>query len=327
MAYPVTPNLSLPLIPDGDQAWGPAMRGAMTTLDGTRKSGAMGRVHVLGTTPSMAPGDTQTLDLQFAESCDLVAVTASRPCWIRIYSTAAARAADAARTINIDPTPGTGIMGEVAPYDGALAISWSPAPLFNNEDTVLGKTAYIAVTNQSTTGTIELDFEILPQEYVDPGGPMGLTGLRGFTGDTGATGAAGANGTNGTNGADGRPARTSATWTTATLATGAVETQDVALAKTARLYKLTTTRAARVRIYATAAARAADATRLATVDPALDSGCELEVTTGATLSFILKEASFANQDTTVAATAYLSITNLGTSGTVGTTLVYSDLEA
>ena len=38
MTYPVTPHLGLPLVPDGDTAWGPAMREAMTTLDGAVNS-------------------------------------------------------------------------------------------------------------------------------------------------------------------------------------------------------------------------------------------------------------------------------------------------
>jgi hypothetical protein len=122
-------------------------------------------------------------------------------------------------------------------------------------------------------------------------------------------------------------ARSDTTWTTGTLANGAPENQDVTLAKTAKLYKIATTRAARVRLYSTSAARSNDASRLATVDPDLWSGCELEVTTGSALSFILKEASYANQDSTITDAAYLSVTNLGTSGTVGVTLTYSSMEA
>ena len=330
MVYPLTPNLGLPLVPDGDQAWGPAMRGAMETLDGL--SGAtLGRRHVVATTATLATDATDHLDLEFAETCDLIAITVDYPCWVTIYDSDAARTADSTRDLSVDPRPGKGIMGEIVPYAGNLTIYWSPSPLFNNNDTTLGKTAYIAVTNMhGSSAAITVDFTILPQEYVNGSGPQGSTGVTGPTGATGATGAAGTNGTNGTNGADGvdgRLSRTSVTWTTGTLATNATETQDNALAKTARLYKITTSQQAWVRLYSTSSARTADASRISTVDPTIDSGVEMEVTTATgALVVPLKEVTFSNMDGTVSNMSYLSVKNLGTSGTVTVTITYQNQE-
>lgn len=196
LGTPVSKKQMLVSTPGGVRSW------EDPPVGGPGGAGAMGRIHVLGTTAPIGFYETANLDLEFAESCDLVSVTASIDCWIRIYSTAAARSADSARTLTMDPRPGTGIMGEVYPYGPEnLSISWSPAPLFNNEDEVLGKTAYIAITRMAPgTGAIELDFEVLPQEYVDAGGPMGPTGPRGFTGDQGPAGPQGPEGATGPQG-------------------------------------------------------------------------------------------------------------------------------
>jgi len=102
----------------------------------------------------------------------------------------------------------------------------------------------------------------------------------------------------------------------------------VTLAKTARLYRITTTRPALVKLYSTSAARTADASRPPTTPPSQPSDCELQVTTEAgALTVLLKEVSFANQDSPVTDAAYLSVTNLGGAGEVGVTVVIQDQEA
>ena len=78
--------------------------------------GAMGRTHVRGTTSALGFYENANLNLEFAESADLVAVTAAHDCWIRVYNTAAARTADANRAMTTPPTPGTGIVGDIYPY-------------------------------------------------------------------------------------------------------------------------------------------------------------------------------------------------------------------
>ncbi|MDR3684784.1 MAG: hypothetical protein P4L11_13735 [Geothrix sp.] len=185
MTYPTTPNLGLPLVPDGDQSWGPAMRAAMNTLDGAVPM--KGRVHVLAATGVLAYNATANLDVDFAESCDLISVTSDHPAWIRVYSSDAARTLDAARAYTDDPTPGQGLMGEVATYaPDYLTIDFSPVPFFNNQDATLAKTAYLAITNMDPAyaGVINLDFMVLPQEQLSPSGPQGGRGLPGVDGNT-----------------------------------------------------------------------------------------------------------------------------------------------
>jgi len=220
MTFPTTPNLGLPLIPDGagkasGTQWGQAIRDAMTALD--TAVGQKGRITVRGITSSLTSNQTATLDLTFAESCDLISVAADHTCWIRVYVSAAARAADVSRTMTVDPLPGSGVIGEIAPYaPDHLALNWSPAPLFNNCDNPVGKTAYIAVTSMDTsyTGPLTIDFTVLPQEHTIPTGPMGPTGLQGLQGPAGPTGAQGLQGIQGPTGPTGATGATGATGTT-----------------------------------------------------------------------------------------------------------------
>ena len=360
LGTPVSKKQMLVSTPGGVRSW------EDPPVGGPGGAGAMGRIHVLGTTAPIGFYETAILDLEFAESCDLVSVTASVDCWIRIYSTAAARSADSARTLTMDPKPGTGIMGEVYPYGPEnLSISWSPAPLFNNEDEVLGKTAYIAITRMAPgTGAIELDFEVLPQEYVDAGGPMGPAGPRGFTGDqgpagpqgpegaTGPQGPAGATGPQGIQGPQGNTGtqgpvgptgptgptgaagvsaftRQTVSHTTASIAPNAVENASVTINKTSDLLKITTDYPAWVRVYGTSAQRTADASRLITDDPAPGAGVFADVSTTASPTVLLSPIPvFANGDGTPANTAYLSVKNLdGSSRAITTTITFLPQES
>ncbi len=80
----------------------------------------------------------------------------------------------------------------------------------------------------------------------------------------------------------GMPSRTSATYTTASLAAGARESGVVPMAPGYRLLRLRTDRLARVRLYATAAHRDADAARAIGTDPTADHGLALDYVTTAT---------------------------------------------
>jgi len=86
--------------------------------------------------------------------------------------------------------------------------------------------------------------------------------------------------------------RTSLTVTTASLAAAAVETGTVAFPDGARLLKLNVSRASRVRLYTTAAARTADAARLIGVDPTADTdhGLLFEYVAGAAIDCYLSPA-------------------------------------
>lgn len=123
--------------------------------------------------------------------------------------------------------------------------------------------------------------------------------------------------------------RATASYTTASLANAASETGTITLAKTYRLLRITTDRAARVRLYTTAAKRTADAARAIGVDPTGDHGVVLDyVTTASVLAADLSPVpGGANLETSPSSSISLAITNQGTTGTVTVTFTFLADEA
>lgn len=140
---------------------------------------------------------------------------------------------------------------------------------------------------------------------------------------TGPTGAAGADGDDGAPGSGGWP-RDTILYTTASLADDASETDELDMGTdiSAKLFKIVTDVAARVRVYATNAQRDADAARAIGVDPTGDHGLLFEFVTTADLSWTLSPAVDIVSD--AADGVYgLIITNLsGSTDTVAVTLHY-----
>lgn len=101
-------------------------------------------------TPSLAWGEQANLDLQLGWEYDLVSMSANRPCWVRIYNTAADRAADAARAPKADPANTTNIVWEGFFTPDILTILDAPDVKGVNGDTPRGLTAYLSVVNQDT---------------------------------------------------------------------------------------------------------------------------------------------------------------------------------
>lgn len=110
--------------------------------------------------------------------------------------------------------------------------------------------------------------------------------------------------------------------TTASLASGASGSADLSAARGQMAVNVETSREARVQVYATAADRTADAARPIGTDPVGDHGVLLDVVTvSGDLSWRLSPAVLlANMDTPAVGTLYLRITNMGSVGTVTTTL-------
>lgn len=123
--------------------------------------------------------------------------------------------------------------------------------------------------------------------------------------------------------------RTTATYTTGSLALN--ESDDagsITLAKTFTALRIQTTRAARVRLYATAAQRTADLARAISSDPTGDHGLLLEFVTGTDLDWAITPPAIGmSLETSPGSSIPIAITNLDTTGTVGVTLTYLGAES
>lgn len=116
--------------------------------------------------------------------------------------------------------------------------------------------------------------------------------------------------------------RTSANKSSSSLAANASEDLTWVLHPSFRAYKVDANRAARIRIYATAAQRTDDAGRAIGTDPVGNHGLLFELVTSAEiLSYTLSPAVDFTADSE--ATYYMSVTNLsGATGVVTTTFYY-----
>lgn len=161
-------------------------------------------------------------------------------------------------------------------------------------------------------------------------GPTGATGPQGPAGPTGPQGPVGPTGPQGPKGDTGAvTSRVTSTFTTPSLASGASWSGLIPLSVGYRLYRIATSVPARVRLYATAAQRDADASRPVGTDPTGDHGLlfEFVTTTGllsATLNPLVDGATF---DTPLASNVPATVTRTGAgTGTVDVTLTYAVTE-
>lgn len=78
----------------------------------------------------------------------LLSVRTSSAAWVRIYSSVAARTADAARTIGQDPLPGSGVIAEVI-TNGAETQLITPAAIGFSSENAPTTAIPMAITNTS----------------------------------------------------------------------------------------------------------------------------------------------------------------------------------
>jgi hypothetical protein len=148
--------------------------------------------------------------------------------------------------------------------------------------------------------------------------PMGAAGPTGDPGSPGATGSAGAPGTPGT-----IWTRSTTNATTSGIANNTTANIDIAGFKGYNLYKITSTHAAWIRLYTSAAARTADSSRAQGTDPTPDTGVVTEVITNASpQTIVLAPAVLGfNDENPVTTTIPVAVTNLsGGSAAITVTL-------
>ena len=137
-----------------------------STWKPTTVIGLSSRTTVQATTAiSLAAAATGNYQVAGAKSYLLSKLVTSFPAWVRLYSDATSRSADASRTEGNDPLPGSGVIAEIITTSSALTQLITPGVLGFNNDTTSTSTIYLAVTNKdSVSRIITIDLTILQLE-------------------------------------------------------------------------------------------------------------------------------------------------------------------
>lgn len=106
------------------------------------------RQSLTGSTASLANDATGNVDITGYKAYALLSIQTDRAAWVRVYTHAAARTADASRGQLEDPAPDAGVIAEVI-TTGAATIQISPGALGYSFESTPGTTIPIAVTNLS----------------------------------------------------------------------------------------------------------------------------------------------------------------------------------
>lgn len=157
-----------------EQDWQFGATGAVTFPDGTVQStaytgdvgvGLGSRTFASATTGALAINSVGNISITGFKSYALLAVSVEIPAWVRIYASAAARTADAARLETEDPQPGSGVIAEVITTTDNQTILFTPATIGFNAETPATTTVYLAVKNKGTgVATIEVTLALLQLE-------------------------------------------------------------------------------------------------------------------------------------------------------------------
>lgn len=120
-----------------------------TDSTGGGGSGSMAsRTTASGTTASVADGIAVPLTITGFKGYALLSIQTSVAAWVTVYSSAAARTADATRTISTDPQPGTGVIAEVI-TTGAQTQKFAPATIGYSDEATPNNNIQLKVVNRS----------------------------------------------------------------------------------------------------------------------------------------------------------------------------------
>jgi len=141
-----------------------AFSGGVATI--TASGGSLqSRTIVTGVTTSIANNGIGNTNITGFKSYALMKVGLSTAGWLRLYTDSASRAADASRSVGIDPAPGSGVIAEVVTTGISTTQIISPFVMGGNLDNPADTTIYAAITNLSgSTQAITANLTILQLE-------------------------------------------------------------------------------------------------------------------------------------------------------------------
>ena len=122
------------------------------------------RTQVTIITPSLAANAAANIIVSGYKGYALYSIESNAGAWVTMYTSNAAAASDYARTINTDPTPGSGVIAE-AVSNVAATTNFTPGVIgFNLESPPTTAIPVKVVNNDSVTGNISVTFTLLKTE-------------------------------------------------------------------------------------------------------------------------------------------------------------------
>ena len=111
-------------------------------------AGLTSRATADATASGLADGSPANLTITAAKTYALLKIQTSHAAWVSIYTSSAARTADASRLEVTDPQPGSGVIAEVITTDGAIQ-AITPGTIGWNDDGTPSTNVYVKVVNKS----------------------------------------------------------------------------------------------------------------------------------------------------------------------------------
>ena len=116
------------------------------------------------TTASLANNAAGNITITGWKSYMLLSIQTSAAAWVTVYTSSAARTADASRTITSDPTPGSGVIAEVITTSATTQI-FSPAVLGFSDEVSPSTDIQVKVVNRSgSTAAITITIKLVQLE-------------------------------------------------------------------------------------------------------------------------------------------------------------------
>ena len=132
---------------------------------GTVATQILARTTASVTTASLAVNATESDPITMAKIATVLGIQTNYPAWIRLYSSDAARTADASRLSTVYPASGAGIVLDAITSAGALSIWLDPKSTLANHDSPVTATGYLSIKNlDSVARSITLTVTYLPLE-------------------------------------------------------------------------------------------------------------------------------------------------------------------
>ena len=266
-----------------------------------------------------------TQNVTTAVSGDTLTITGPN---LTSYITASSSTTFTNKTIDANGTGNSISNLEVADFAAASIVTAGEGIGSNNNDTTIPTSAAVKAYADSVGGGsngITFTGDDSAGINIADGGQLYIQGGTGITTSANSDGTI----TITASGGSGLQSRSTKTGTTSSLADAAEADLDITGFKAYALLTITTDRAARVRLYVTAATRTADASRAEGVDPTSDAGVIAEViTTGAETVIISPGAYGFNLESTPTTNIPCRVTNKsGGTATVQVTLNVLQLES